>query len=287
MTTRAPETLVWLYREWEKLVDYPSATFSGIVPDAAHLNNGGYHVSIEDLVAHGNGGDYSNVRTLDKRPPVTSPLGIEQSAALDVSLSKTDMVRLYGRVKRVFDDRTDPRRKWLNYWNVWNGVAGNLPDRFNFQSNTMGTTSRDHEWHSHSDVPRAYVDLTLNSANCWTAVQAKLSVIRGELKEDWDMPTAKEIAAATWAQLIGSPGLGVDPRPAADWLKDAWATRADLDSGKTKVQLQQGTIDAIVSGVVAALPPSSTGGLTVEQVETAFKNVLNSTTLPAGTLHVD
>jgi len=185
VTSLAPPTLVWFYRQWETLADYPSATFSGIVPDQAHLDRGGYHCSIEDLIRFGNGGDYSNTRPLDKAPPVTKPNGVKQSAAVDVSLSRADMVKLYGRVKRVFDDRTDPRRKWLNYWNAWNGVAGNLPDRFNFQSNTIGTTDRSHEWHSHDDHPRLYVDLAASEADCWTAMRAALSVVKGETKEQW------------------------------------------------------------------------------------------------------
>jgi len=257
MTSLAPATLKWFYQEWEKLADYPSATFSGIVPDVAHLARGGYHVSIEDLIRFGNAGDYSNIRALDKSPPVTKPDGIKQSAAVDESLSKADMVKLYGRVKKVFDDKTDPRRKWLSYWNVWNGVAGNLPDRFNFQSDTMSTTDISHEWHSHNDWPRAYVDLDLNSANCWTAVRAALSVVKGETAAQWlaseggisDMPSRFTFQGFTDNPPTATPG---------------GPSRIHITDGlRYIIQQYSGTTDKLKTsagfGPVVNLTPTNTG----------------------------
>jgi hypothetical protein len=307
MTSLAPPTLVWFYKEWEKLVDYPSATFSGIVPDATHLQNGGKHVSIEDLIRFGNAGDYSNTLPLDKAPPVTKPDGTKQSAAVDVSLSKTDMVKLYGRVKKVFDDRTDPRRKWIGWWNAWNGVVGNLPDRFNFQTNTMGTTDRSHEWHSHDDHPRAYVDEDLNGANCWTAVRAALSIVKGETIAQWlaseegisDMPSR-----FTFEDFPDNPPVATPGGPSrihitdglryiiqqysntADKLKTSagfgpvinltptntgfatYATAVGVYCGKPDPGEGTVDVDALAAAIVAALP-AMPNGLTQDEVTIA------------------
>lgn len=54
-----------------------------------------------------------------------------------------------------------------------------------------------------------------------------LDLVRVELEED-DMPTAEEIAKATWDHKISSPWLGVTDRPAGDWIKFADAARRDL-----------------------------------------------------------
>jgi hypothetical protein len=186
MVTAAPPPLRELAVYWDTQLtaDYPSAVFSGIIPDADHLANGGYHVSIEDLVRHGNAGDYSNTRPLDRSPPVTNPDGRRYSAAMDMSMSSPDMRRHYQRVRAVYDDRTDPRRAYIGYVNTWDGQSASAT-RFDFQGNRILVASADHKWHVHTDFPRAYVDIHLDEAQVRKAMRAYLSVIKGESKAQW------------------------------------------------------------------------------------------------------
>ena len=186
MVTAAPPPLTRLALIWDKelTADYPSAVFSGIIPDAEHIANGGYHVSIEDLVRHGNGGDYSNTRALDRSPPVTYPDGRRYSAGMDMSMSPSDMRRHYLRVRAVYDDRSDPRRSYLGYVNTWDGQSASAT-RFDFQGNRILTATADHKWHVHTDFPRAFVDIHLDAARVDKAMSAYLSVIKGESKEHW------------------------------------------------------------------------------------------------------
>lgn len=177
----------WDWRDPVLVAEYPSAVFSGIVPDSDHLDTGGYHVSIEDLVLHGNGGDYSNSRPLDIAPPVTTK-GKQLSCAMDMSMSPTDMAKHYKRVKVVYDDRSDPRRKYFSYVNTWDGVSASAT-RFDFQGNRILTASADHKWHAHQDYPRAYVDFYRDSAMASKAMRAYRSMLIGESKAAW---TARE-----------------------------------------------------------------------------------------------
>lgn len=210
MATEVAPPTRWLADQWENGCGYGSAVLSGIVPDQSHLDDGGYHVSIEDLVRFGNAGDYSNRRTLDKAPPVTTA-GRRYAAAVDMSMSRADMAKLYGRAKRVYDDRSDPRRRYLNAINVWDGVDGHSPRRLDFQANTNSTASADHTWHSHEDQPRAYVDVNLDEAEAWTAAKAFVSMAKGETVEQWlksigqgeeDMGTVETFTPAALKQVV-------------------------------------------------------------------------------------
>lgn len=164
---------------------YRSAVLSGIVPDAQHLDDGGYHVSIDDLRRYGNAGDYSNTRPLDKAPPVTAA-GRRNSCALDVSLSRADMVKVYGNVERVWLRRsTDTRAKYINAINVWSGKTGVRPVRFNFQRGTREGASKDHEWHGHGDWPRVYVDDQYSASAAVRAGRAMASVWIGQSHDAW------------------------------------------------------------------------------------------------------
>jgi hypothetical protein len=163
----------------------PGAVLSGIVPDSAHLDDGGYHVSIADLRRYGNAGDYSNTRTLDKAPPVTTA-GRENACAIDVSMPKASMIRTYKNVERVFNARkTDTRAKYINAINVWSGQAGVAPVRFNFQTGSRGRANRSHEWHGHGDWPRVFVDDGYNAASAERAARAMVSVWLGQSHDAW------------------------------------------------------------------------------------------------------
>lgn len=163
----------------------PGAVLSGIVPDEEHLEDGGYHVSIDDLRRHGNLGDYSNTRSLDKAPPVTVA-GRANACAIDVSLGRAQMIKLYGNVERVWINRAnDTRAKYINAINVWSGKAGVLPVRFNYQAGTRTNANRTHEWHGHGDWPRYYVDDAANTESANRAARAMVSVWLGQSHDAW------------------------------------------------------------------------------------------------------
>jgi hypothetical protein len=181
---------------------YPSAVLSGIVPDQSHLDDGGYHVSLDDLKRYGNLGDYSSTRTLDKSPPVTAT-GRRYACAIDISLSRTDMVTMYGHVERAWRNRaTDTRTKYVNAINVWSGEAGVRPVRFNFQQGTRANASKDHEWHAHGDWVRVYVDDAYSALSAERAARAFVSILIGQTHDQWQRqeqlgPYAPKPPAAT------------------------------------------------------------------------------------------
>lgn len=153
---------------WE--AEYPSATFSGIVGDVAHQKTGGYHISIEDQSST----NYSVVRPDDKAPPGT--WSRKHATALDMSMSKADMIKSTRRWMVVWSDRTDPRRKYFNAFNGWTG-SGNA-QRWDFVTNTVQTSTNDHQWHQHTEKRRRYW-------NDPVADRAMISIARGETKEQW------------------------------------------------------------------------------------------------------
>lgn len=233
MSTRATVTLQALAQAW--LNEYPSARFSGILPDPDHLANGGYHVSIEDNPA----GNYSITRTDDKAPPGDWPR--DCAAAIDVSLALDDMKLCHSRLRAVWRDRTDPRAKYINAHNGWdgNGNAG----RYDWVTGTVAAASDDHKWHVHLEIRRRYV----NDAKAAAAV---LSILRGETLDDYlgdDMTPAQyltllndEKVAARFGQLTRT---GV-------WDAAVWGG-ADAPAAKVAYQRNYNTLQALIAKVDA------------------------------------
>lgn len=168
MTTKANSLLLDVAYEWETF--YSSAAFSGIVGDEAHAAKGGYHISIEDQSST----NYSVVRPDDKAPP--GDWSRQYATALDMSMNKNDMVTSTRRWMVVWSDRSDPRRNYFNGFNGWVG-SGNA-QRWDFVTNTVETSSNDHQWHQHTEIRRRYW-------NDPVAHQAMISVARGDTKEQW------------------------------------------------------------------------------------------------------
>ncbi|WP_194821315.1 hypothetical protein [Micromonospora sp. S-DT3-3-22] len=165
MATRATDTLRDLAAGWERL--FPSAKLSGIVGDTRHAKRGGYHISIEDQV---DSDDYSVVRADDKAPPGKWPR--DCASAVDMNLSLADMKVCHARLIAVWRNRaTDPRAKYINAHNGWNGTGP--PGRYDWVTGTVSTASDDHEWHVHLELRRRYV-------NDPQAARAVLSILRGE-----------------------------------------------------------------------------------------------------------
>jgi hypothetical protein len=169
MTTKAPSMLVDTAHAWEDM--FPSAIFAGIVGDINHPD--GYHISYEDNP----GGNYSIVRSPDKPPKMPSANAV-MASAIDMSMNKTDMVTHYNRIIKVYNDHTDPRRRYFNAVNCWDGKSANAV-RLDLYANTKSTATNDHKSHVHDEYPRMYCQDPM-------AGQAHLSVWSGQSKEDWE-----------------------------------------------------------------------------------------------------
>lgn len=161
-----------------------SAVMAGIVPDRRHLDSGGYHVCLRDLRKFRNFGDYSSSSPLD-RPPKVSKAGEGYSCAYDIGMSRPDMIKTYAAVKRVHGDKTDPRRKFVNAINAWDGSGD--AQRFNFQTGKVGYASPSHKTHVHGDAPRCYMDP--DHRDHAKAARAHTSILTGESRAAW---TARE-----------------------------------------------------------------------------------------------
>jgi hypothetical protein len=166
MTTKATPTLVKTADGFEN--QYKSAIFSGIVADDNH--DGGYHESFEDNDPR----NYSCTRVDDKPPRMTDK---EAASAIDMSMNKADMITCFKRIHAVWSDHSDPRRKYFNAFNCWDGSGDAV--RLDFVSNTASFATIDHTKHVHGECRRRYV-------NDPEMTRAWLSMTGGETKEDWE-----------------------------------------------------------------------------------------------------
>jgi hypothetical protein len=210
VTTLAPEPV----RECARTIVayYSSAVISGIVPDAAHLDNGGFHVSINDLRRYGNAGDYSNRQALDVSPPVTVA-GRQYAAALDISVGKADMRRMFVAVERVWKNRAnDSRAKYVSAINVWSTKDGEAPTRFDFRKGTRTRASRDHEWHEHEDWPRLYVDVHYNAESAYRAGRAQASILTEQTHDQWQ----RQEQLGPYTPQVNPPKPQPEPDPEDD-----------------------------------------------------------------------
>lgn len=265
MATLISDELRWAADQVVNHLDYPSAVLSGIAPNSQHLKAGGFHCSIEDLIAHGNGGDYSNTRTDDKG------FNPKYGAAFDVSFSKTDMIKAYGRVHAVWADKSDPRRQYVNAINCWSGTGD--ATRFDFDAGTAKYASPDHEWHVHGEIHRRWV-------REMKAARAVASIFQGEAKANWiareessppfegddvDQATIDAIAAATATHVWGTAwGRDVRRRTAGDLIQEtrtAAQTAAANSSTLAGLDPQQ-----IIAGVLNGLNPAQIAAAIVQEL---------------------
>lgn len=278
MATLVSDPIRWLAKEWEDNCGYASAVLSGIAPDAAHLGRGGYHCSIQDLIANGNGSDYSNTRPDDKG------YNPKYGAAIDMSMSTADMVKCHNRVRAVWADKTDPRRKYINAINTWDGSGDAV--RLDFYANSERSATDDHKWHNHDETRRRYL---LD----WEAVRAVASVFKGETKQQWEsnMGFLDDTNAAVMAwrvdaifygrdRVAGGPHVGTAPGIVLLWAKirgivaeelakvpapDITDEQADAIAEKIAASLASGTDDLLTTGdhdaIVADVKRAITGAV--------------------------
>lgn len=167
MTTLAHQMTRDFAFRWDNAL--PSAVLSGIVANPA-THNGGYHFSIEDNSPI----NYSVTRVDDAAPPGDWPRIF--SAAVDMSMSLADMITTYQRVYAVWSNPNDPRRKYFNAINVYDGVGD--AERLDFVSGTRTYASPDHKWHNHFELRRRYISDPV-------AYDAAFSMVSGEGLNDY------------------------------------------------------------------------------------------------------
>lgn len=182
-----------LAHEWEKL--FPSAVCAGIVPDARHERRGGYHVGRAFQPSTCN---YSVVRRDDG--PGCGPS--DAAAAVDMGMNRRDMIECTRRLKRVWENPKDPRRKYLNAFNGWLGSGD--AERFDIAGRKRGRASNDHRTHVHLEVRRKYVKVRAMLA-------AVLSALRGETVAEY----LRAIGAALQTAAVAVASVAAGRRPAA------------------------------------------------------------------------
>lgn len=254
MTTLAPPLLRNAVEVWESL--YSSAVFSGIVGDEAHRRRGGYHISIEDQSSTTN---YSVIRSDDKAPP--GDWSRVHATAWDMSQNRDDMILSTRRWMAVWGDHSDPRRKYFNAFNGWTGSGD--AKRWDFVSNSVNTSTNDHQWHFHGELRRRYWDDPV-------AHRALVSTARGDTKEQWlsgedDMLSDQQITMPTEKLLTGEelplpqvPSIPADQvlgwtlhhtfasrRSAEEGLKILWQLKAAAASDETRDVALRAAIQAL------------------------------------------
>lgn len=238
---------------------FKSAVLAGIVPDKRHLRNGGYHCCLLHLIMYGNAGDYSSRRRPDT---AVTKKGRIFACALDIGLGKADMKRVHANVRRVWLDRSDPRRRFINAINCWDGSGDAV--RYDFQANTCGWATPDHRTHAHCDIPRMYVDVYRDEKEAFKAARALVSTVIGESKAAWtarEEPKPKPVP-----KPIPKPRPPSEPKPvpathkvvAGDTLW-AIAKRYRLSVGQLRTWNRL-TSDTIAVGLILRLaaPPKPT-----------------------------
>jgi hypothetical protein len=161
MSTVAHPTFKAFAKAFENI--YRSAICSGIRGDAAHQKRGGYHIGRKFQPAT----NYSVVR-----PDDCTGRGPDDAAtAVDMSMSRTDMVLCTRRLIAVHTNDRDPRRKYINAFNGWLGTGD--AQRWDMVARKVKYATPDHKWHIHLEIRRAYA---LNAV----AHKAILSALRGE-----------------------------------------------------------------------------------------------------------
>lgn len=180
MSTLAYGTMKRLCNGIENM--YSSAVSSGIIGDQAHRKRGGYHLSREDNPA----GNFSIIRPDDQAGNGPN----DAAAGFDISMSRRDMVLATARLRALWANPKDPRRKYLNAFNGWTGTGD--ATRFDMVARTARYASPDHKWHIHGEIRRRYVQ-------SGSMVLAVLSALRGD----------------TVAVYLAGLGIKPDPVPAA------------------------------------------------------------------------
>lgn len=152
----------------------PSAVNSGLVGVTTNRNNNSYHHSKNSSPYKGEG-SYTN-RWRNDLVRYNPSINRDAVTGSDRSQSRADMIKSWKLHRAVFDDKTDPRRKYFaEYIGTPDGVNAY---RLDFGDGSVDKASKDHTWHEHEGWWYLYWD-------SWQAADASLSVKRGETKAQY------------------------------------------------------------------------------------------------------
>lgn len=197
MSTVAYQEMKAFALGWEKI--YKSAVCSGIVGDKRHQARGGYHIGRKFQSPN----NYSVTRPADRRGQGPD----DGSSAVDMTMNRADMILCTNRLAAAFNNVTDPRRKYINAFNGWDGSGPAA--RFDVYARAKKDATPDHKQHCHLEQRRAYIRDKIANEAIW-------SILRGE-------------SVATW---LKSHGIAPGPPPAAPGTKPA-APKAPPYPGRT------------------------------------------------------
>ena len=243
MVTLAPDALVWLAREWERAIDSArarddAATFSGIVGDAQHRAEGGYHISREDQPAS----NYSVGQFSDDREGRS-----DLAAAVDMTMDPSSMMLVTKRLVEAWLVQ-DPRLANVRAFNgtldgvtAWRWDASAAPD-------DPSPSDGSHLWHVHLEIFRKYADDWATALNVLSVITGgnDMAIDANDLKLIVEN-VANAIARGTWRD--GYVATTFDPayRPTAE---APMPTLAEIAQGVTALKVQ---VTALASRPVATV----------------------------------
>lgn len=166
MATVAYNPMKEFAKGWEKI--FPSAVCSGIVGDQRHAVRGGYHIGRSSQPKN----NYSVVRPHDG--PGQGPSN--GASAVDMTMNKRDMVLATKRLAAAYANTKDPRRRYLNAFNGWDGSGP--ATRYDVFARRTKVATPDHKWHVHCEQRRLYIMSAIANRAIW-------SILRGESVEQW------------------------------------------------------------------------------------------------------
>jgi hypothetical protein len=152
----------------------PSAVNSGLVGVTTNPRNNSYHHS-KNSAPFKSEGAYTN-RWRNDLVRVNSSINKDAVTGSDTSMNRRDMIKSTQQFKRVFDDHSDPRRKY--FAEVIGTLDGDNAIRMDFGDGSVDPASDDHTWHLHKGWWYLYW-------GSWEAADADLSVQRGETKAQY------------------------------------------------------------------------------------------------------
>jgi hypothetical protein len=152
----------------------PSAVNSGLVGVTTNRYNNSYHHSKNSAPNKSNGA-YTNrwPNDLTRNHPSINKDAVTGS---DTSMNTRDMIKATKLFQAVFNDHSDPRRKY--FAEVIGTLDGVNAVRFDFGDGSVDKASKDHTWHLHKGWWYLYW-------GSWEAADADLSVQRGETKQQY------------------------------------------------------------------------------------------------------
>lgn len=152
----------------------PSAVNSGLVGVTTNRYNNSYHHS-KNSSPNKSVGAYTNRWPNDLTRNHES-INRDAVTGFDQSMNRADMIKWTNAFLRVFNDHSDPRRKY--FAEIIGTLNGTTAIRMDFGDGSIDPASSDHTWHGHGALWYLYW-------GSWEAAHATLSVLHMETKAQY------------------------------------------------------------------------------------------------------